>query len=162
VTGQPIPRPRADRVILDHARPPVVTLLRDLGLRREADDLANAPSLSALRYVAATMRPTLRTRIRLRPLRRATISAVSALHGATLLGLRGDTDNAAVMALGVFTNVAHARAWRRRWWQLPRWKQVRARVLAQARAEQTAYLAPDESAPVDLMNIERPFDRPSP
>jgi hypothetical protein len=142
MTGEPVSRPHADWLILDHARPPVVALLGDLGLHHEADELANAASLSALRYVAATMRPTLRARIRLRPLRRATISAVSALHSATLLGLRGDADNAAVIALGVFTNVARARAWRRRWWQLPRWKKVRARVLAQARAEQTAHLAP--------------------
>jgi hypothetical protein len=142
MTEQPMTRTPADRLVLDHARPPVVALLRDLGMRQQADDLTNAPSLSALRYVAATMRPALRARIRFRPLRRATMSAVSALHSAALLGLRGDAENAAVIALGVFTNVAHARAWRRRWWQLPRWKQVRARVLAQARAEQSAYLDP--------------------
>jgi hypothetical protein len=140
MTDDLAPRTPSERLVLDHARPPVVALLRELGLPHQADELANAPSLNALRYVTATMRPALHNRVRFRPLRRASTSAVSALHGAALLGLRGDTENTAVMALGVFTNVAHARAWHRRWWQLPRWRQVRARVLAQARAEQTAYL----------------------
>jgi hypothetical protein len=133
-------RDAASRLVLEHARPQVVNLLRDLGFPAQAEELANAPSLSALRYVAATMTNSVRERIWFGPLRRTTGSAIQALHSAALLGLHGDPENAAVMALGVFTSAAHAQAWRRRWWQLLRWKQVRARVLAQARAEQQAYL----------------------
>jgi hypothetical protein len=130
----------AARLVLDHARLPVVDLLRDLGFRQHADDLANAPSLSALRYIATDISDSVRRQIRFGPLRRATSSAVSALHSAALLGLHGDAQNASVIALGAFTNAAHAQAWRRRWWQLPRWKKVRARVLQQARAEQAMFL----------------------
>jgi hypothetical protein len=130
----------AARIVLDHARPPVVELLHDLGFHREAAALANAPSLSALRPAAVDAGTAVRLGIRFGPLRRATATAISALHSAALLGLRGDPGNAAVIALGAFTNAAHAHAWHRRWWQLLRWKTVRARVLAQARAEQAAYL----------------------
>jgi hypothetical protein len=128
----------AARLILEHTRPPVVALLRELGFQQQADDLANAPSLSALRHVAAGIPAPLRAHIRFGPLRRSASSAVGALHGAALLGLRGDVDNAAIVALGAWTHVARARAWHRRWWQLLRWKTVRARLLQQARAEQIA------------------------
>jgi hypothetical protein len=137
----------ATRLVVEHTCPPVVALLYDLGFPRFAGDLETARSLSAVRYVAADMGATLRRRIRFRPLRSATTGAVSALHGAALLGLRGDVENAAVMALGAHTRAARAQAWRRRWWQLLRWRTVYERLLARVRAEQLTLLAADQ-APV--------------
>ncbi len=139
----------ADRLVMDHARPVVVALLRDLGLREQAAELAGAPSLGALRFAAARASHAVRRRVRFSPLRRATAGAVSALHSAALLGLHSDPDSVAVMALGTFAHAAHAQAWRRRWWQLLRWKTVRAQVLAQARAKQLALFGDTSGAQID-------------
>lgn len=140
MSDDPTLRDTSTRLILEHARPPVVAMLHSLGFHEQAVSLENAPSLSALRPIATDIVAHLRREIRFGPLRRAATSAVSALHSAALLGLRSDPENASVMVLGAFTNAAHALAWHHRWWQIPRWKTVRARILAQARAEQNAYL----------------------
>lgn len=137
----------AERLVMDHARPVVVALLRDMRLRDQAEQIAAAPSLNALRFAAAGISHDVRRRVRFAPLRRAAAGAVTALHSAALLGLHSDPDSVAVMALGTFTHAARAQAWRWRWWRILRWKTVRARVLAEARAEQLAYFdaAPDST-----------------
>ncbi len=130
----------AARLVLDHARPVVVDMLRYLKFSELADALSDAPSLSALRHVAPQVTNTLHDWIGFGPKRRAAAGAVTALHSAALLGLRGDAPSAAVMSLGAITHAARARAWHRRPWQLLWWQRVRRRVLDQARAEQAAYL----------------------
>ena len=137
--GDAAPSALAEQLVMDHARPVVVALLRDMRMRDQAEQLAAAPSLTALRFAAAGISHDVRRRVRFAPLRRAAAGAVTALHSAALLGLHSDPDSVAVMALGTFTHAARAQAWRRRWWQLLRWKTVRARVMAEARAEQLVY-----------------------
>jgi len=130
----------AARLVLDHARPIVVDMLRYLKYPELANALGDAPSLSALRHVAPQIANTLGDWIHFGPKRRAAAGAVNALHSAALLGLRGDVSSAAVMSLGAITHAARARAWHRRPWQILRWNTVRQRILNQARAEQLAYL----------------------
>src|SRR5712692_8919227 len=126
--------------VMVHARPVLIRALRVWGLGTAASALERAASLTALRLVALDVDADVRKTIRFVPLRRDLSNALNTLHAAATFASRGDSANAAVVVIGVFTNASSALAWRRPWMQLYR-RRHRAEVIASARREQFAYHA---------------------
>jgi hypothetical protein len=124
--------------VMEHARPYLVRTLEIWGLETAAAGLQNAPSLSALKFAAMDADEQIRHWIKFRPLRRDLANAANTLHAAGTFALRGDAVNTAVVVVGVFTNAASARLWRRPWMHLT-WRRRRAEVIARTRKEQDQY-----------------------
>lgn len=125
--------------VMVHARPVLIRALKVWGLASAASAIERAASLSALRLVALDADADVRKTIRFGPLRRDLSHALNTLHAAATFAARGDSDNAAVVVIGVFTNASSALAWRRPWLHLS-WRKHRAEVIASARREQSAQL----------------------
>src|SRR5215813_11186168 len=126
--------------VMTHARPALVRALRAWGLGGAADKLEQAASLSALKIIVMDVDSEVRKVIRFVPLRRDLAHAANTLHAAATFAARGDSGNAAAVVIGVFTNAESALAWRRPWLRFS-WSKRRAAIIADARREQTAYLA---------------------
>src|SRR5258708_1517771 len=133
-------KPFATWCVMVHARPLLIRALRAWGLGTAAAALERAGSLTALKMAALDADADVRKYISFGPLRRDLSNALNTLHAAATFTLRGDSANAAVVVIGVFTNASSALAWRRPWIQLS-WRRHRAEVIASARREQSAYRA---------------------
>jgi hypothetical protein len=124
---------------MNHARPALVSALRAWGLQAPATAIERAASLTALKVLAADADAEIRHKIVFVPLRRDLSHAATTLQAAITFATRGDAENAAAVAIGVFTNAASALSWRRPWTRLS-WRVRRAQVIATARREQQAFL----------------------
>jgi hypothetical protein len=124
--------------VLTHARPVIVEALRLWRLNDAASWVESAPSLPALKLMALDADEMVRRHIRFVPLRRDLSNALNTLHAAATFALRGDAVNTAAIVIGVFTNAASARSWRRPWTRFM-WRKRRAEVITRARREQAQY-----------------------
>src|SRR5258708_2509553 len=126
--------------VMTHARPALVSAPRAWGPGGTANKLEQAAALNALKKAAMDIASEVRKVIRFVPLRRDLAHAANTLHAAATFASRGDGGNTAAVVIGVFTNAGSALAWRRPWLRLA-WRKRRAEIIAEARREQSAYLA---------------------
>lgn len=124
--------------VLTHARPVLVTALRAWGFAQEACALEKAASTGALRPLTLDALQAVRRTRRFQPARRDLMGALSALNASATFAGRGDSENAAAMAVGVVVGARSALAWRRPW-QHFRWRERRAAIIHAARQEQISH-----------------------
>ena len=124
--------------VMTHARPALVFALRAWGLGAAASAIEQATSLGSLKIAAAEADSLVRRRIVFTPLRRDLSNAATTLQAAVTFATRADSQNAAAMAIGVFTNSSSALSWRQPWTRFT-WRRRRAEIIATALREQDDY-----------------------